>query len=212
MLVLIRELAHQGLLVLVNENCRQPLALHEAPLISIKQVFRHDTWHPVSQSPQNTNRRHHFSLLLGTEKHSPSHYSMPRKHKIVEAASLFRKNTMARVIEWEPKVYSQGIRDVPVEVSTAASQSRPRKKARRRRRAENNDKLQGETPGETPPHPMDVDETFWVDEPVMPSSEKKVRQLICLSLANLTNLPVPALIHRRIYPKDWPLLTLPPRF
>ena len=42
---------------------------------------------------------------------------------------------------------------------------------------------------------MDVDETFWVDEQVMPSSEKKVRQPAWLSLANLTNLPVPELIH-----------------
>jgi len=51
------------------------------------------------------------------------------------------------------------------------SQPRPRKKARRRCRAENKDTLQGETP----PRHMDVDETFWVDEPAMPSSEKKVR-------------------------------------
>ena len=160
------------------------------------------------QSPQNTNLGHHFSLLLSTENHSPSHYSMPRKRDIVGAASLFQTNSTARVIEWEPKVHSRGIRDVPVDVSAAASQPRPRKKARRRPRAENNDKLQGETP----PQPMDVDETFWVDEQVMPSSEKKVRQPAWLSLANLTNLPVPELIHQRIYPKDWPLLTLPPRF
>jgi len=106
---------------------------------------------------------------------------MPRKRDIVEAASLFRTKSTARVIEWEPKVHSRGMRYVPVEVGDAESQPRPKKKARRRPRT-----------GETPPQPMDVDETFWVDEPVMPSSEKKVRQPACLSLANLTNLSSPS--------------------
>jgi len=56
---------------------------------------------------------------------------MPHKHNIVGAVSLFQTNSTARVIEWEPKVHSQGIQDVPVDVSAAASQPRPRKKARR---------------------------------------------------------------------------------
>lgn len=133
---------------------------------------------------------------------------MPCKHDIVEAASLFQTNTTAKVIEWKPKAHSRGIRDVPVEVHATASQPRPRKKARRRARAENKDPLQAETA----PQPMDVDETSWADEPAMPTSENKVKQPACPSFANLTNLPVPALIHRRIYPKDWPILTLPPRF
>ena len=96
---------------------------------------------------------------------------MPRKRDIVEAASLFETNTTAKVIEWKPKAHSRGIWDVPVEVHATASKPRPRKKARGRARAEKKDPLQAENA----PQPMDVDETFWVDEPVMPSSEKKVR-------------------------------------
>jgi len=130
-----------------------------------------NTWHLISKSPRNTNWRHHISLSLGTGKHSPSHYSMLRKHDIVDAASLLWVDSTARVIEWVPKKTSRGIKHVLVDMSTVESQPRPRKKARRRCRAENKDTLQGETPS----WHMDVDETFWVDEPAMPSSEKKVR-------------------------------------
>jgi hypothetical protein len=63
-----------------------------------------------------------------------------------------------------------------------------RKEACRERVAENNNMLQGETA----PQSMDVDETFWVEdlEPVMPTSEKRVRQPVCSSLMSLTYLPV----------------------
>jgi hypothetical protein len=61
----------------------------------------------------------------------------------------------------------------------------------RQPRAENNDTL----PGETAPQPMDIDETFWAEEPVMPTGRKRVRQPAYLSLTNLTNLTVSTHIH-----------------
>lgn len=68
-------------------------------------------------------------------------------------------------------MHSRGVRDVPVEVSTPASQPMPRERACREPRAESANEL----PHETAFQPMDVDETFWMEEPVMPPSRKKVR-------------------------------------
>ena len=116
---------------------------------------------------------------------------MPRNVNTVKAANLLRRKPKAKVIEWETQVHSRGIRDVPVEVSASGSQPRPRKTASRRPRAQNDDTLQGETV----PQPMDVDETFFVEEPAMPTNEKRVRQPASPSLANLTYLPVSARLH-----------------
>jgi len=102
---------------------------------------------------------------------------MPRNHDTVKAADLRRAKSKARVIEWETRAHSRGIRDVPVQVRATASQPRPRQKASRGERAQNNDALQGETA----PQSMDVDETFWAEEPAMPTDEKRVRQPACTS-------------------------------
>ena len=90
-------------------------------------------------------------------------------------------------------MYSQGTRDVPVEVRATISQPRPRKGASRQLSLENNDTLQGEAG----PQPMSVDETLWVDseEPGVPIIEKRVRQPACPSLTNLTYFPVSARLH-----------------
>jgi hypothetical protein len=97
---------------------------------------------------------------------------MPRNSDTVKAANLRRAKSKAKVIEWESRAYSRGVRDVPVEVSAAASQPMPRKRACREPRAESAIEL----PHETAFQPMDIDETFWTEEPVMPAGEKKVRQ------------------------------------
>lgn len=111
---------------------------------------------------------------------------MPRNHDTVKAADLRRAKSKAKVIEWETRAHSRGIRDVPVQVRATASQPRPRKKASRGERAQKNDTLQGGTA----PQPMDVDETFWVEEPAMPTSEKRVRSPHALpSELNLTCPP-----------------------
>ena len=109
---------------------------------------------------------------------------MPRKNDTVKAVSRRGSKLKAKVIEWEPRKHSRGIRDVPVEVTEMASRPKPRKKASRRPRAEGNASLQGEAA----PQPMDIDETFWVDleEPVMPASKKRVRQPACPFSTKLT--------------------------
>jgi hypothetical protein len=84
-------------------------------------------------------------------------------------------------------MYSQGIRDVSIEVSGL----KPRKKAFRWSRVEENDMLQGETARQS----MDIDETFWAEEPVMPTHEKRVRQPACPSSMSLTYLSVLAYLH-----------------
>jgi hypothetical protein len=83
-----------------------------------------------------------------------------------------RRAKKAKLVEWVPRPYAGGIRDVPVKVRNMASPPKPRKRASRRSRAACNDTLQHETPSQ----PMDVDETFWAEEPVIPTNEKKVRQ------------------------------------
>jgi hypothetical protein len=115
---------------------------------------------------------------------------MPRKSDILKAVNPRRSRSKAKVIEWEPRAYSRGIRDVPVEVGAMESQPKPKKKAGRRPRAENNDTLQGETA----PQSMDVDETPWA-EPVIPAREKRVRQHTSPSSMSLTYLPVSAYLH-----------------
>jgi hypothetical protein len=127
------------------------------------------------------------SLLIITkaEKRSSSHFLMPRDS--VKAAKFCKEKSKAKIIEWQTRVHSRGIRDVPVEVSAAGSQPKQRKKAGKRPRAEKND-----LPSETASQSMDIDEAFWVEEPVMPTSEKRVRQPPCPSSMSLTYLPVPA--------------------
>ena len=174
----------------------------------IRQSFQHNTQPPGSQSSQNINRRHYFPLSRSAENHSPTNFPMLRKSSTIMAADLHQRKSKAKVIDWVPRQYSWGVRDVPVEVGATASQLRPRKRAIRWPRAQNNDTLQGETA----PQPMDIDETFWAEEPVMPTNQKRVCQPACLSLVNLTYLPVSACIHWRIHPQDWPLFTLPSQF
>ena len=109
---------------------------------------------------------------------------MPRKSDTVKAVGHRWSKLKAKVIEWEPREHSRGIRDVPVEVIDMASQPKPRKRAGRRPRAEDNATFQDEAA----PQPMDIDETFWVDleEPGMPASKKRVRQPPCPSSTKLT--------------------------
>ena len=70
---------------------------------------------------------------------------MPRNCDIVKAVSLRQGKSKAKVIEWETWVHSQGIRDVPVEVSATKSQPKPGKKAGRWPRVEKTDTSQGES-------------------------------------------------------------------
>src|SRR5712691_6324248 len=113
---------------------------------------------------------------------------MPRNRETMKAANIHRAKSKAKLIEWEPRVCSRGTRDVSVEVSSMESQPKKRKRAVRQLRTENTDGFRGETA----PWPMDIDEAFWLEEPVAFTSEKKVRQPVCPSLMNLTYFSAPA--------------------
>src|SRR6266852_6781224 len=129
---------------------------------------------------------------------------MPRNRETMKAANIHQAKSKAKLIEWEPQVRFRGTSNVTVEVISMESQPKKRKRAVRQLRAENTDGFRGETA----PWPMDVDEAFWPEEPVAPTSEKKVRQPVCPSLMNLTYFPAPAHLFQGFYPQDWSLLTL----
>jgi len=101
---------------------------------------------------------------------------MPRKNfDTLKAADLCLTRSKAILEEWVPREYSRGERDVPIKVSDIESQQpKRRKKAGRQARAENDATFQGEST----PQNMDIDETpfQWVDEQVIPDSQKTVRQ------------------------------------
>jgi len=105
---------------------------------------------------------------------------MSHKSAHIKGLSLRRKKK-AKLIECVSRENYRGSRDVLMEVSDMAGKPKPRKKASRLPRAER--KLHNDTLHlETPPQPMDIDETFWVDseEPIMPISEKKVSSQLSL--------------------------------
>ena len=131
---------------------------------------------------------------------------MPWNSTAIKVAKLLQGKSGAKVIKWEPRQHSRGIKDVPVEVTATASQLKPRKMACRQPRTEKNNMLQGETA----PQPMDISKTFWVEEPAMSTSKKSIRQPVFPFLANLTYLPALGHLHGRLYPQDWALSTLPP--
>jgi hypothetical protein len=166
------------------------VAPHEVLPVLIGQFQLFNTNTCLSKLPKHQSEAS-IPTIMKPEKRSSSHLSMPQKRDILKAMNLRHTKSKAKLIEWETRVYSRGTRDVPVEVSTAASQQKPTKKAGRGPRAERNDPLQGEAA----PQPMDVDETFWVEEPVVPASEKGVRKPVCPSSMNLTYLLVPAQLH-----------------
>lgn len=100
---------------------------------------------------------------------------MARNRGTIKATHPHHTKSKVKVVQWETRVLARGIRDIPVEVRTTASRSNPKKMVNRQSREENNNAFQGEAA----PQPMDVDESFWVEEPAIPTSEKRVRQLLC---------------------------------
>src|SRR5947209_8164246 len=107
---------------------------------------------------------------------------MPQNCDTVKVANVLQGKLKAKVVEWEPQNYSQGIRYIPVEVSAATSQLRARESTSRQLRVETNDMLQGETASQ----PIDIDEAFWADNLAIPNSERRVSQPLHKFLVNLT--------------------------
>jgi hypothetical protein len=95
-------------------------------------------------------------IIPKRRKPQPSHFSMPRGYETVKVADLRRSKKRAKLIEWEAWETYRGIKDVPVVVSSRASQLKPRKKDSRKPRGERNDPLQGGVA----PQSMDINGTF----------------------------------------------------
>src|SRR5260370_6913411 len=127
---------------------------------------------------------------------------MPWNFDTVKPLNLRRAKSKVKVIEWETRVHSRGIRDVPVEVSATASQPKRRKRASRWPRSENNDMLQGKIA----PQPMDINEAFCMEEPVIAPSKKRVRQPKFPFSPNLTYLSDSTHLHSTISPPLSPFL------
>jgi hypothetical protein len=93
--------------------------------------------------------------------------------KGIKASKISKTRSNAKFIDWVTREHSRGTRDVAVEVSA------PKGKSARRKIAggmENNQAILHET---TLPS-MDVDETFWTEEPVM-DQQKRVSSPACPS-------------------------------
>ena len=116
---------------------------------------------------------------------------MPQNYDTVKVGNSRQKKYKANVIEWDTWEYYRGVKDIPVKIIDMASQTKPRKKVDSWPRAEGSAALQSETA----PQSMDIDDAFWVEEPAMPTSEKRVRQHACPLLTKLTYLPVPGHLH-----------------
>ena len=162
----------------------------EAPPIPVIGRFCQHNTGPPPKSPRKSIDATNC-LTPSAEDCSPTYLSMPRNRDALKTANVLWGKSKAKVVEWKPQNYSQGIRYIPVEVSAATSQMRTRESASERPRAETNDIPQGETASQ----PMDVDETFWADDPVIPNSERRVRRPSYNLLVDLTCLPVQKRLH-----------------
>ena len=116
----------------------------------------------VCQNHCQGDWRHHFlNILHFNTQHG--HSQLPMTSKSIKASKVFQKRSKAKVIEWVPWKHSQGTWYTPVEVSTSSSQQTPRQDTVIMETDNNEDILH-----ENNPPSMDVNETFWIDEPVIP--------------------------------------------
>jgi hypothetical protein len=110
-------------------------------------------------------------ILFGTHTtHNYSDHFMAPKG--IKASKIIQRKSKATVVEWETRKQAQGIRHIPVEVNTSTPWQTSRKDAVRMEM----DNLE-ETLHEMGP-PMDIDETSWIDEPVI-SEQKRVSSPMC---------------------------------
>jgi hypothetical protein len=89
--------------------------------------------------------------------------------KGIKTSKVLQRKSKAKVIEWVTEKRSRGTRNIPVEVSTSRNLPMPRRDAGRME-IDNHEAIFHETD----PASMDVDETFWIEEPVIPE-QKRVR-------------------------------------
>ncbi|KAH9013953.1 hypothetical protein EDB85DRAFT_1899444 [Lactarius pseudohatsudake] len=87
--------------------------------------------------------------------------------KGIKASKAFQRKSKAKIIDWVPRKGSRGTRHIPVEVSTSTNLPMPRRDAGGRD-IDNHEAILHETD----PPSMDVDETFWIEEPVIPEQKR----------------------------------------
>jgi hypothetical protein len=90
-----------------------------------------------------------------------------------------QKKSKIKVIEWEIKKTTRGIKNVPVDVTATASRHKSRQTRRQDTQKTNNDKA---ALHDASPISMDVDEDIWMEEPVA-SKKKRVGLPPCSSSA-----------------------------
>ncbi len=87
----------------------------------------------------------------------------------IKAAKLIkRRGSQAKFVDWVTKQYSRGSRDIEVEVSPPK-----RKKTQRYSNGEEDNSKMVTASHEDPLPSVDIDETFWTEEPVI-EEEKRV--------------------------------------
>jgi hypothetical protein len=112
--------------------------------------------------------KHHFLKDI-YQKTQPYRSQLHMAPKGIKASKVIQRKSKAKVIEWVTENRSRGTRNIPVEVSISRNLPKPRRDAGR---METND--YEAIFHETDPASMDVDETFWTEEPVIPE-KKRVR-------------------------------------
>jgi hypothetical protein len=83
--------------------------------------------------------------------------------KGMKASKVFQRKSKAKVIEWVPRERSRGTRYIPVDVSTSTSRQMQGRDTVRMAIDNHEAVFQ-----EADPPSMDVDETPWMEEPVIP--------------------------------------------
>jgi hypothetical protein len=127
------------------------------------------------------------------------------KNNRIKASKIVERKTKVKVVDWVSQKRARGIRNIPIDVTTSTSPSKPR---RATERTEDNEATSQEA---TFQH-MDVDEAFWIEEPDV-LKKKNVSLPICHSFNDVWRMihlsAGRAHIHGRVYSSDRLLLALP---
>jgi hypothetical protein len=91
----------------------------------------------------------------------------------IKASKIIERKTKAKVVDWVPRKCSRGVRDIPIDVT--ALTSRPKS-----RQATDGIENNSATLREAAFPPVDVNESFWTEEPDV-LKKKTVSSPICHS-------------------------------
>ena len=107
--------------------------------------------------------------------------------KGIKTSQVLRRKSRAKVVEWKARELTHGTKYVQVEVGTSKNPKRVKRPVRNAVRMETDAVLQ-----EVDPPSMDVDKTFWIDEPDVPT-QKRVHFSICPSSIPFNVAPSPGI-------------------